>query len=77
MGIGFVGFINELCGVGTSFFGSVVVSSHEPEHEVEEVMCRFWLVFEDFIWDCVWSGGYTGRRLVACGGVTVLCEVFI
>ena len=69
MGVGFVRFLDKFGGVGAPFFGCVAVSSHKSEQEVEEVMCPFWKVFEDFIWDCGWSTDFTGRRLVACGRV--------
>ena len=42
MGVGFVGFVDQFGGAGAPFFWSVVVSSHESEYEVEEVMRRFW-----------------------------------
>jgi hypothetical protein len=35
MGIGFVGFVNELGGAGAPLFWSVVVSSHVSEYVVE------------------------------------------
>jgi hypothetical protein len=42
MGVGFVGFFYKFGGAGAPFFGSVDVSSHESEQDVEEVMSRFW-----------------------------------
>ena len=42
MGVGYVGFVDKFSGVGAPCFGSLAVSSHEPEQEVEEVMCHFW-----------------------------------
>ena len=42
VGVGFVGFINQFGCDGAPFFGSVAVSRHEPEQEVEEVVCHFW-----------------------------------
>ena len=41
MRVGFAGFINEFGCAGALFFGSVSISSHEPELEVEEVVRRF------------------------------------
>ena len=40
-------------------------------------MRRFWQMSEDFIWDCVQSKVFTGRRFVTCGDVVVLCEVVV
>jgi len=39
MGVSFVGFVDKFGGVGAPFLGSLVVSSHESKHEVEEVLC--------------------------------------
>ena len=40
MRVGFVGFVDEFGCAGAPIFGSVAVSSHESEHEVEDVMRR-------------------------------------
>jgi hypothetical protein len=42
MWVGFAGFVDEFGCAYTPFLGSVAVSSHESEHEVEEVVCWFW-----------------------------------
>ena len=42
MGVGFVGFVNQFGCASEPSFGSVAVFSHEPEQEVEEVVCRLW-----------------------------------
>jgi hypothetical protein len=59
------------------FLGSVVVFGHESEKVVEEVVRRFWQMFEDFVRNCIRSGGFTGRRSVARGGEMVFCEVVV
>jgi hypothetical protein len=42
VGVGVGGFVNKLGCASAPFLGSVVVFSHEPEQEVEEVVCRLW-----------------------------------
>ncbi len=42
MGVDFAGFVNQFGCVGAPFLRSVDVSGHEPEQEVEEVVCRLW-----------------------------------
>ena len=38
MRVGFVGFVDEFGCASAPFSGSVDISSHESEHEVEEVV---------------------------------------
>jgi len=42
MGVGFDGFVDKFGGAGVPFIGSVAVSSHESEQQIEKVVCRFW-----------------------------------
>ena len=39
MWVDFVGCVDELGGACAQIFGSIAVSSHESEQEVEEVVC--------------------------------------
>jgi hypothetical protein len=71
MRVSFVRFVDEFCSACTPFLGGVAIFSHESEQEVDKIVGWFREVLEDFVWDCVWSGSFTGRRLVACGHIVI------